>query len=513
MAEHIYLGTVQGVRQLTTSALGGTFAATDTCIATVADGENAEVSVIVTATQTMTPTEMAAAMVAAINASDKDTDITGLAETRNIGGYETGQFQDIIASNTGASLECLGSVPGRPFTVDFAATGTGTAGAGSEDVVATGPNHTDNASNWIGGLPGSGDTAIFNEEMQADMLYALGDFTNLDVVIKTGSCTKNIGLAPINIDWGATYSYPEYRTPRFFNVVKASSGGIVRIGDGTGSSASRTCINNGAQTTYYYINDRAPVTNGRNPIEIVSTSGGMEVYTVNGNVDIGDREGVVGAQVEHVRVGAGNTRIQGTIVAASELVINGGTTESHQALTNFTLALEVNNKGKLIQMDGACPAIILKGGILDYRSDGTLTSATLTEKATITFDQDNRTRIVSEYISMDAGCTLRDTRGTATPLMYKFIGCQPNDCKLFLPDDYNITSAVAGMCEGTPSTTVIQTDLDEIRDDFYNGQTLLMTSGSAEDEATVISDYVGATGTLTVSAITAPAATDTFIIV
>jgi hypothetical protein len=73
---------------------------------------------------------------------------------------------------------------------------------------------------------------------------------------------------------------------------------------------------------------------------------------------------------------------------------------------------------------------------------------------------------------------------------------------------------VTGVCEGTPSTTVIQTDLAEATDDHYIGRVIIFTSGNAAGEATDITDYTGSTGTVTVTALTtAPAASDTFVIV
>jgi hypothetical protein len=71
----------------------------------------------------------------------------------------------------------------------------------------------------------------------------------------------------------------------------------------------------------------------------------------------------------------------------------------------------------------------------------------------------------------------------------------------------------SGAAEGTPSTTVIQTDLAETQDDIYIGRVVIFTSGAARGEATSITDYTGSTGTLTVTALAnAPAAGDTFVI-
>jgi hypothetical protein len=73
---------------------------------------------------------------------------------------------------------------------------------------------------------------------------------------------------------------------------------------------------------------------------------------------------------------------------------------------------------------------------------------------------------------------------------------------------------VTGACEGTPSTTVIQTDLAETTDDHYIGRVVVFTSGAAAGQATDITDYTGSTGTITVTALTtAPSSSDTFVIV
>ena len=75
-------------------------------------------------------------------------------------------------------------------------------------------------------------------------------------------------------------------------------------------------------------------------------------------------------------------------------------------------------------------------------------------------------------------------------------------------------TTIGGACEGTPSTTSIQTNLTETTDDHFIGRIVVFTSGAAKDQATDITDYTGATGTLTVTALTtAPAASDTFRIV
>ncbi len=74
---------------------------------------------------------------------------------------------------------------------------------------------------------------------------------------------------------------------------------------------------------------------------------------------------------------------------------------------------------------------------------------------------------------------------------------------------------VSGAAEaGTLSPTKMTSDLSEATDDHYNGRIIIWTSGVLQNQATDITDYAGATGLLTFTAVTeAPTAADTFIIV
>jgi hypothetical protein len=74
---------------------------------------------------------------------------------------------------------------------------------------------------------------------------------------------------------------------------------------------------------------------------------------------------------------------------------------------------------------------------------------------------------------------------------------------------------VSGAAEaGTLSTTAMTTDLSEATDDHYIGRVVIWTSGVLAGQASAISDYAGATGMLTYTAVTeAPSAADTFVIV
>ena len=72
---------------------------------------------------------------------------------------------------------------------------------------------------------------------------------------------------------------------------------------------------------------------------------------------------------------------------------------------------------------------------------------------------------------------------------------------------------VTGAAVGTPTTTVIDTDLTETTNDHYNGRILTFVTGAVAGQSTDITGYNGTTKELTVTALTnAPAATDAFVI-
>jgi hypothetical protein len=84
-------------------------------------------------------------------------------------------------------------------------------------------------------------------------------------------------------------------------------------------------------------------------------------------------------------------------------------------------------------------------------------------------------------------------------------------------DDLQFSAAtiVRGTASGTPTTTTMPaSDLPSAVNDHYNGRIIIWTSGVLADQATNITDYDGATKTLTFTAITsAPAAATTFVII
>jgi len=68
--------------------------------------------------------------------------------------------------------------------------------------------------------------------------------------------------------------------------------------------------------------------------------------------------------------------------------------------------------------------------------------------------------------------------------------------------------------DASASTTAFVITSTEATNDHFNGRIIVFTSGALKDQATDITDYVGSTRTVTVTALTeAPADNDTFVII
>lgn len=76
-------------------------------------------------------------------------------------------------------------------------------------------------------------------------------------------------------------------------------------------------------------------------------------------------------------------------------------------------------------------------------------------------------------------------------------------------------SQQTGALVGTPTATVLPTDLESTTDDAYLGRVLVMTSGAAAQQVQYIVAYDGATRVISLAAplSTIPAATDSFVII
>ena len=225
-------------------------------------------------------------------------------------------------------------------------------------------------------------------------------------------------------------------------------------------------------------------------------------------------------------------------VAATDIVSAGAITTLTGAIVNVDLVDTVTTyTGNTLQTGDT---YALANGAAGFVAIDTVVDAILVDTADIQPKIGTPAADVSADIAavkVDTAATLVDT-GTTIPGTITTLQADTDDIQTRLPAaliggrmdsdveaiNNSTTAAVqlalsaaqieSGAAEGTPSTTVIQTDLAESQDDVYIGRVVIFTSGTARGEATDITDYVGSTGTITVTALaSAPAAADTFILI
>lgn len=204
MSDIFWRGGAAAVPQVITLTFGGVWATNDTYSLKIGAKQ-----LLLTIGAAFTTTAVATDFYNAFNASDLTTNL-GSGYIRSSGGQSIPEFAGIVAANPSAGVVTLTGLAGIPFTITSLATTVGTGDVTTfTSQAATGPNHMDNAANWLAGvLPATGDTMVFDSG-SVDALYGLTYFrtNSIEHDLKIyGNWRGQLGLPPTN-----TAGYPEYR--------------------------------------------------------------------------------------------------------------------------------------------------------------------------------------------------------------------------------------------------------------------------------------------------------------
>lgn len=349
MATVRWIGNAQAVKQVTTIAVSGTWATSDTATLTINDK-----NVTVTVGTDVSTSNIADILARAVNGDDDTPNLLN-DESRNVNGQEVPEFTEVVASNSGATLTLTSAVAGVPFTVTASEStaGTGALGTPTEATAATGPNHADNADNWEGGsLPGSGAVLAFDSG-SVPVKYGLTYFRDntVDVTfLRTTDYAGNIGLPDYN-----SLGYAEYR-PKRLQLYEGASAGDNYFLKGTATASTTAFTRLDCATESYdslYVRSGA-LTNS-------SSFYSLEIY--GGTFDVMD-------------IRSGNVRVGDVAATASEVAVSsslslgnaGGTS------TDLTITLEdadLSDCEDILQLSGR--SIFRLGATVGYTGGGTAT--------------------------------------------------------------------------------------------------------------------------------------------
>jgi hypothetical protein len=409
MATRRWTGTALAKKQVTTIAVTGTWATGDTATITINGND-----LVVTIGAAAAIADVAAAIVAAINAADATTGLVG-TESRNVGGQEIAEFTEVTASGAASPITLTGNTAGKPFTAAVSASTAGDGDLGAPSTTAaTGPNHADNADNWTGNaLPVDGDTVVFDEG-GVSVLYGLDQSSVTPAAITiTQGYTGFIGLPETNED-NPSEPYREYReTYLKYGADADATNIVVKIGEGVGSGSGRIKLNtNDSQTTGTVFNSGQKAKPDVPAIVWKGTHASNVLNVYKGDIGIapfaGETAAIATLRVGFVdnKEGDANVRL-GAGVTLTNIDQSGGTLTVNSATTD----IDINGGTLDIGGSGAHASIENDGGTVYYRSTGTLATLKVGSGGVVSFARDLQTRTVTNC-EITRGASLLDPHKT-----------------------------------------------------------------------------------------------------
>jgi hypothetical protein len=388
MSTKRYTGGAPKVQQVTGYLFAGTWAADETVTVTV--GSKA----VTTTTGSTTIATIIDTLVTALAALDADL-YPEFAEFTPTRSTSTLVFT-VTETHAGKPITCTVSTNSALGTIGGASSSTGTvstANSGPFDV-GVAANYSDAA------LPANGDT-LWIDSPDVELRYTLEALTAITTLTIHAPTDAPIGLPPINQD--AT-PYPEYR-PRYFKVAGAT---LVNIGNRDGSGSNRVMMDFGSAlaAAVNVFGSGTGEDEGRYAVALKGTNAANVFNVSGGEVEIaplGGETSTVGTLTQlggTLRCGLGVTFTVGTKHGGT-LELNGTVGTS---LTNFGGDVTLNGTGTVAQLTAR------GAGTVSYNTTGALGGTTeVSEGATLTFDNDSRTKTVTNPIEVYNGGQVIDT--------------------------------------------------------------------------------------------------------
>lgn len=445
MATRRWKGTAIPVAQVTTIAISGTWATSDTATITI----NGKDLVLTVGTDTTTA-QIATAIKEMFNGeAQAGTGDHTFSETGN----DVPEFNEITASVASSTVTLTADTAGKPFTVSVSEStaGSGAVGTPTEATAPTGPNHFDNADNWSGGaVPVDGDDIVIDQG-DVGILYGLDQSAVTPASIKvTNGFTGTIGLPEVNIDAGASNSYFEYRSQYLAlgNSADATNT-AVDIGGGEGSASGRIKLDTGSGQITANVKGTGQRAETAVPTLLwKGTHASNEFNVTKGDVGIAFFAGE-SATVATLRVGYQENQDGDSTVELNDgctlVEQTGGTLTVRDNVTQF----DQRGGESFIEGTAAITTLNLDEGDCRYKSTGTLATANVGGGGNLDFRQDQRTRVLTT-LNLYAGSefhdpfdTVEDGSGNRGPATFTIVRAALEDVVVELPENISLTLSAA----------------------------------------------------------------------
>ena len=343
------------------------------------------------------------------------------------------EFIELTASDVSNTLTFTAAA-GLPFTLTATAT-SGITATVTNTTSATGPNHFDNAQNWVGAaVPSAGDDLVFDDSAYS-VLYAIVDTTNYGDITIGSNFTGEIGLPPDNAN-----GYREYRS-RFLKLGDGASASAVTIGLGDGRQSSRINIDaNAEDLTVRVYGTGSPDASGEYPVQLQGMGADSVVDVYDGQVAI------LSSSLTTLRVtpteATSNVRVYVDAASTGQyLTQNGGYCEVRGSFT-----AEIENEGGVTRavLNASCPSVkVGSGGTVFWETTSSVTgSVTVYNRGTIDLSRNGKSKSIQK-VNLYAGGAYYDPLGIAqVPGGIVHHGCRVEDVTLDLGISKLITTSV-----------------------------------------------------------------------
>lgn len=343
------------------------------------------------------------------------------------------EFSTMTASGT-TTLILTSNNPGEPTTITASATG-GITETVTATTAATGPNHFNNANNWIGGaLPSAGDDLVF-EDSSYGVLYALEDTTNYGDITIDSTFTGEIGLPVQN-----AAGYREYR-PRFLKLGDGTSSYALTVGLGTGRQPPRVFIDANLADVTAKVYNSGNSASEENPIVIKNTGSAstLDVYAGKVHIDADSAGDLANLRITPADGGSNNVYVLiDETVDAGVIVQTGGVLEVRGVASSIDAS---NNAQARFVLAAACPIVVASNGATVYweSTAGVTTSVSVHARGSVDFARNGSAKTVAAAVLYATG-SITDPLGIVTwTTGVDLLGCSIRDVTLDLGRSRTIT--------------------------------------------------------------------------
>lgn len=433
MAIKRWIGGAVAFADVWTITVAGTWASGDTV--TISVGNKDLVITLGGAASTLVAdiaTEIKNAISAASNASP------GTGFTWSHGGQQFREFTEFTATVLGAVVTITGVTAGVPIglVVTEVTAGDGTA-TEANTVVATGPNHLDNADNYFGGVLPVDNDDLYIDTGAVSILYGLTYFraNNIDLnVYITGDWIGQLGLPAIRTITGGEYA--EYRQ-RYFQMRGGSK--VLQVRPGVQGLTTQGAL-------YIDLQDQSTC-----DVQILARRGSTtspSVFLCGSDTTTGHPEMVISAGTVHIepddapsatskyflptnlRIGTPGSALSDCIViigknarlsGGNAMFINGGTVLSYAPTKIGADEIIANVYGGSLELaavgdEGNIESSL--GSVVYLSGSGTVDQ--IKSRGTLDFRRGTGTKIVTD-LKVYAGSSLYNPNGSGTGA--HFVGC------------------------------------------------------------------------------------------